>query len=305
MIRRCLVALALVAAGCRATDHPSVAAPIVAAKEAPASWADVFARPANVEVDVVLAARWKVDRAGLINLDHPKAKKAGLEKGDAPIILQVGVVRHPERGDFLVDSGIDRDLAAGRKGAVRGAVKNYLRELEPVLSTGDLVAREKLDVRGVLLTHMHLDHVLGLADVPETATIWVGHGEPATKAGIYGLLRPTFERLLAGKAPFAELPAKGTALGPIPNAIDLFGDGSIWALLCPGHTPGSVAWLVNGKDGPVLFVGDTSHTRWGWEHDVEPGKFTMDGPANALRLAELRALVERYPKIRVVVGHEP
>lgn len=300
-----LALLALLAVGCRATNHPSVAAPVVAAAKAPSSWDEVFAAPANVGVDVVLAARWQVDRKGLVNLDHPEAKKAGLKKGDVPIILQVGVVRHPERGDFLVDSGIDRDLANDRKGAVRGAVKNFLRELEPVVSTGDLIAREKLDVRGVLLTHMHLDHVLGLADVPDTATIWVGHDEPATKSGLYGLLRPTFKRLLAGKPAFAELPANGIALDPIPNAVDLFGDGSIWALLCPGHTPGSVAWLVNAKDGPVLFVGDTSHTRWGWEHGVEPGEFTMDGPANAKRLAELRALVQRYPKIRVVLGHEP
>src|SRR5262245_31325990 len=223
-----LAVLALFALGCRATTHPTVAAPVVApaSNGAPASWDEVFAKPTTTKVDLVLAAHWVVKREGLVNLDHPEAKKAGLKKGDAPIILQVGVVRHPERGDFLVDSGIDRDLAAGRKGAVRGAVKNYLRELEPVLSTGDLVAREKLDVRGVLLTHMHLDHVLGLADVPDTATIWVGHGEPATKAGIHGLLRPTFARLLEGKAPFAELPGKGMPLGPIPNAIDLFGDGS-------------------------------------------------------------------------------
>ena len=130
-------------------------------------------------------------------------------------------------------------------------------------------------------------------------------GEPDTRDGLYGLLRPTFKRLLAGKTAFAELPAKGIALDPIPNAIDLFGDGSVWALLCPGHTPGSVAWLMNAKDGPVLFVGDTSPTRWGWEHGVEPGKFTKDGPANAKRLEELRAFVQRYPQIRVVLGHEP
>ena len=170
-IRCSLAALALLALGCRATSHASVPAPVVAAKQTPSSWDEVLAAPANVSVDVVLAAHWAVEREGLLNLDHPEAKKAGLKNGDVPIILQVGVVRHPERGDFLVDSGIDRDLAHGRKGAVRGAVFNFLRELKPVVSTGDLIAREKLNVTGVLLTHMHLDHVLGLANVPDTATI--------------------------------------------------------------------------------------------------------------------------------------
>ncbi|HET6586020.1 MAG TPA: MBL fold metallo-hydrolase [Nannocystaceae bacterium] len=301
-----LALFAVLAVGCRATTHPSVAAPIVASASAsPASWDEVFAQPAKVDVEVVLAARWAVAREGLIDLDHPEAKTAGLKKGDAPVILQVGIVRHPERGDFLVDSGIDRDLAKNEDGAVRGAVRRYLKKLRPVISTGELVEQRDLHVTGVLMTHLHLDHVLGLADVPDTATVWVGHGEPATRAKLYGLLRPTFGRLLAGKPAFAELPAHGIALDPIPDAIDLFGDRSIWALPSPGHTPGSVVWLVNASDGPVLFVGDTSHTRWGWEHGVPPGKFTMDGPANAERLTALRELVRTHPEIRVVVGHEP
>ena len=45
---------------------------------------------------------------------------------------------------------------------------------------------------------------------------------------------------------------------------------------CPGHTRGSTAYLVRTPQGPVLLTGDACHTRWGWEHDVEPGNFSGD-----------------------------
>jgi glyoxylase-like metal-dependent hydrolase (beta-lactamase superfamily II) len=84
----------------------------------------------------------------------------------------------------------------------------------------------------------------------------------------------------------------------------VFGDGSLWALLVPGHTPGSTAYLARTTKGPVLLTGDTCHTRWGWEHDVAPGSFTADHAANVESLKRLRALVAEHPAIDVRLGHQ-
>ena len=92
--------------------------------------------------------------------------------------------------------------------------------------------------------------------------------------------------------------------GRFAGVLDLFGDGSLFAILVPGHTAGSVAYLARTPRGPVLFTGDTSHTRWGWEHDVEPGEFTADRPKNAESLKRLRALVAEHPAIDVRLGHQ-
>ena len=67
---------------------------------------------------------------------------------------------------------------------------------------------------------------------------------------------------------------------------------------------GDVVGLVNATDGPALFVGDTSHTRWGWDHGVPPGTFTSDHELNAVALEQLRGFVKAHPEIRVYVGHE-
>ena len=64
------------------------------------------------------------------------------------------------------------------------------------------------------------------------------------------------------------------------------------------------SYLARTPSGPVLFVGDTCHTAWGWDHGVEPGEFTRDRPKNAVSLARLRELVRNHPKVRVRLGHQ-
>jgi N-acyl homoserine lactone hydrolase len=299
-----LLALASTTPGCATIDHPSKVTPAPAASVVPNDWDEVFATPADVTVELVLSARWAVPRKGVLDMHDPRARATGPAREKVPIVLPIGVVRHASKGDFIVDTGIERATAAGNRDARRGLLRAFLKRIDPVISLGEVIDRDHLRLAGVLLTHLHIDHVLGLPDVAKGTPIWVGPGEPALHQRLGGLQRRTFRALLRGHAAFRELPADaGIALGPIPRAIDLLGDGSIWAIPCPGHTAGSVAWLINARDAPVLFVGDTSHTRWGWEHDVVPGTYTADHVANAKSLAQLRALAQQYPQIRIVVGH--
>lgn len=51
-------------------------------------------------------------------------------------------------------------------------------------------------------------------------------------------------------------------------------------------------------------TGDTSHTRWGWEHGVEPGSYTADQPTNLESLLLLKALVGRHPATDIRLGHQ-
>jgi glyoxylase-like metal-dependent hydrolase (beta-lactamase superfamily II) len=92
--------------------------------------------------------------------------------------------------------------------------------------------------------------------------------------------------------------------GRFAGVVDIFGDGSVWALSVPGHTPGSTAYLVRTPGGPKLLVGDASHTSWGWIHGVEPGTFSADRPRSAESLATLRDLVRDHPAIEVYLGHQ-
>src|SRR5256885_1452309 len=108
---------------------------------------------------------------------------------------------------------------------------------------------------GAFITHVHLDPVHGLTDVPKGSALFAGPGEKDAH-GLNGL---AFGGAIDGLLEGHDL--REVAFG------DVFGDGSFYAMHMPGHSPGSTAYLARTTKGPVLFVGDCSHTIWGWEHD--------------------------------------
>jgi N-acyl homoserine lactone hydrolase len=79
---------------------------------------------------------------------------------------------------------------------------------------------------------------------------------------------------------------------------------SAFAISVPGHTPGSTAYVLRTPKGPVLLTSDACHTRWGWEHDVEPGSFTADRPANLKSLLLFKNLAGSHPALDVRLGHQ-
>jgi N-acyl homoserine lactone hydrolase len=295
----------LLAVGCTASSHAIRPAALGVASSGAAMEA-LIDRPGPVEVETVVGADWAVTRAGLINLDAPAAKAAHLTDGDEPIQIFVHVLRHPTRGTFLVDTGVTRQLVehpgqAGVGWLVRKAM--HVEKMKLRTDTAALLAREP-PLAGVLLTHLHLDHVTGMRDVPRGTPIYAGPGETSDRAFTNLFIRGTIDNMLEGQDPIGQLGFQADPSGRFAGVLDLFGDGTVFAILVPGHTVGSIAYLVRTPRGPVLLTGDTCHTRWGWDHGVEPGSFSGDRPQNAISLAKLRALVARHPGIDVRLGHQ-
>ena len=116
----------------------------------------------------------------------------------------------------------------------------------------NVVAEQKLQVRMILLTHAHVDHVAGTAKA-----------RAACGAPIY-LHRddlPLYEATLQ-QAAFFGLDIE--APPPVdhffdPSASLVFGNYEVRVLHTPGHTPGGVCLLVGpaGHPGKKVFVGDT------------------------------------------------
>ena len=114
-----------------------------------------------------------------------------------------------------------------------------------------------------------------------------------------------FDAALAGKGPLQEWVFRPDPTGAFEGLLDVFGDGTFWALSVPGHTPGSTAYVARTPSGPVLLTGDACHTAWGWEHGVEPGSFSSDRPRSVKSLAALKKLAVRHPSLDVRLGHQP
>jgi N-acyl homoserine lactone hydrolase len=156
----------------------------------------------------------------------------------------------------------------------------------------------------VLLTHLHADHVSGMPDVPRGTPIYLGPQEAKARGMLNALSQGLTDRLLEGHSPISEWQFHPDPDARFDGVIDVFGDGSLWAIHVPGHTAGSTAYLARTAQGPVLMVGDTSHTAWGWKNSVEPGTFTADQTRNAEQIKRLQALAAEHPRLSVRLGHQ-
>ena len=301
-----LLHFALVLVGCVATTHATMPASLGVARRS-ADMLAVVEQPGPIQLESVVSTEWAVTRAGLINLDSPKAKAAHLTDGDEPIQVYFHVIRHPQFGTFLIDTGVERALReAPDAAAIRGLVASvmHVEKMGFQMPLGVWLAAHREPIRGVFFTHLHLDHVAGAPDLPKTTPIYGGPGEPTQHAFLNMFTEPSIDRALDGLPPLNEWAFHPDPDGRFAGIVDVFGDGSFWALWTPGHTAGSTAYLARTPTGPVLFTGDTCHTRWGWDNNVEPGTFTVDHAKNIESLGQLRRLVEEHPSIEVRLGHQ-
>jgi N-acyl homoserine lactone hydrolase len=299
---------ALAFAGCMASHHPTQRSTLGVARST-SDLAAIIDQPGIVELETVTSSEWSVAREKLINLDNPISRQAGLKPGLEPIEVEFHVLRHPTRGRFLVDTGVERALRdQPRQAAVRGFVASYLHfgTMKVVQPLGDWLAAHEKDgpVRGVFLTHLHPDHISGMVDVPRGAVVYTAPGELGDRLAHNMFLQPVNDRALAGKPPVEEWPFAADSSGRFAGVVDVFGDGQVWALWVPGHTHGSTAFVVCTPHGPVLLTGDACHTRWGWEHGVEPGPLSDDIAASRVSLTRLRTLAAEHPSMTVLPGHQ-
>lgn len=298
---RLAITLALFPAGCAVTSHDS--APARQGQSIPLAQVEAtLGTPGPVQVETLRAADWQVARAGLINLDHPRAQ--ALTDGPEPVGIYLHALRHPSRGLFIVDTGVAHNIKAQDGSPIGGLVARGadLDAMHVHVDTRRWLAGQERRLSGVFLTHLHLDHILGLPDVPASVPVFAGPGEAQVRGFGNMFVQGTTNRLLAGRGPLQTWNFQGP--DEQLRVLDVFADQSVFALHVPGHTPGSTAYLVRSPEGPVLIVGDACHTSWGWEHAVEPGTFSHDQPRSVRSLQQLKALVARRPNLHVRLGHQ-
>lgn len=302
------IALSICLISCSASTTPEQPSTLgqTASAEAMHAAIERTAGSGPIELHKIVAATWVVDRSGMINLEHPKAIADGIEAGLEDIELYVYVLRHPEHGDWIVDSGISEEFAQPDGSPRLGWIVNQamnMDQLKVVSSTADVIDSMALDLQGVLITHLHTDHIMGVSDTPADTPVFAGPRETATRQFTHAFTQGTTDRLLDERTlltwQFEDDPSAVYA-----GVIDIFGDGSLWAVHSPGHTEGSVAFVALTTSGAHLMLGDATHTVWGWENGVEPGTFSYDMPSSAASLKRLVDLAKRYPDMYVHPGHQ-
>jgi len=249
-------------------------------------WANVLAEPREVRVLPLVTGEIRVSRSVLLD---PSCH--GDVGGEAWVPVVSYLIEHPSGRAFLIDAGLPRvDTALGVAGLVRQSDGNDLLSLLRAAGWSP----EEIEV--LFISHFHHDHVFGVPVLPVDLPIATG---PDALSGYEPLIAFHF---LDSRRTLHVLDFTGGD-SALP-AIDLLGDGSIFALSTPGHAAGHISFLINATSGPILLLHDAAHLLEGFSSRCGPGE--ADDRAAATRsIHALADLVDRFPSIRVIAGHDP
>jgi len=230
------------------------------------------------------------------------------------------LMRHAREGAILFDTGYSERFHAQTE---RFPAALYAR-ITPVHVSDVETARHQVslfgvapsDVRFVILSHFHADHIAGLQDFAQARVICSRAGWESVRAarGIGALLKGFLPGLLPSdieaRLAFAEesrvirLPPEFDGFGV---GRDLFGDGSIVAVDLPGHAPGHIGLLLDAPNGQVFLVGDAAWSQEAIESATAPPWITTSllGNTRSYRatLARLSALRRAMPHLEIVPSH--
>lgn len=232
--------------------------------------------------------------------------------------VRYGLIFHPTAGPVLVDTGYTHEALTGERrgrmlrlyGALLKPELNAAEQVLPVLKHFGLSPD---DVRAVIVTHFHADHISGLSLFPRARFIASDAAWARVKArtprqnlrhGVFTELFPAdFETRLDGLS--AKPRVEG--LDGVPGGADLFGDGSVIAVDLPGHADGQFGLLFPRLERPLLYAVDVQ-----WLLSALTGTRTPGFPAtliaeDAKAIEPTGAMLRRFLATRgeVMLCHDP
>lgn len=188
-----------------------------------------------------------------------------------PLKVRYGVVLHDEYGPILIDTGYTPATVSGpRSLPLRLYSMLFRTKLSPegqIDSTLQGFGFTPMDVRYVIVTHFHADHISGLRKFPNANFLVDGGAAHEVllsgafknlRHGIFKELLPSdfAERLISVNA------LTGYATGDIlPDGFDLFGDQNVIAIPLPGHSHGHFGLYFPAIDRPFLYATDVQWLR--------------------------------------------
>jgi glyoxylase-like metal-dependent hydrolase (beta-lactamase superfamily II) len=295
MLKRFLAAALLAGAGAIAWSFTGETLPTL---EPP----DVTLPPADPPPSLAV---WTVPTGGLMTR-AALAYRGGAFGDRRELVIGAVLVEHPE-GRLLIDAGFAEDLES-HVATLPLPMQKATRVVDGPSAATQLAAAglAPADLRAVVLTHAHWDHVSGLAELPGVP-VWVSPDERLFIRGGNGSTELARE---LGLERYRPVGLDGPAYLGFPGSRDVFGDGSVVLVPLPGHTPGGLGVFVALPSGErYAFVGDVVWQREGLILPAERPwlmRTMVDEDPALVRdaIVRLHALAAALPALTLVPAHD-
>ncbi|MBN2434568.1 MAG: MBL fold metallo-hydrolase [Spirochaetes bacterium] len=267
--------------------------------------AELFDAKKKISLTVLQSGKLLSSLSQMINLKHPACAEMTDQSLTVPIYAYL--LTHEEHGIYMIDTGVSNDYVNNNYGNMKGLLLPFVMSKTVVRSENTIenilnsmnIKVEKL--KGVFFTHLHFDHTSGLSSFPRPLLLVAGADEFSPNIPV--LLKPGHFRKsdILYRIAFDQKYASDSSIGRV---VDIFGDGSIWAIWTPGHSKGHISYLVNTCDGPVLVAGDALMNYHSIKYGCGPGK-CFDGVDKAqATIDRLISFIKKNPQVRVLAGHD-
>ncbi|QZY54022.1 MBL fold metallo-hydrolase [Crassaminicella profunda] len=233
----------------------------------------------------------------------------------------VVLLRHPVYGYILFDTGYASHFFTETKKFPYWIYSKitpvYLNENEAVKKQLQKMGVKAEEIQYIILSHFHADHIAGCKDFPNAKFICskVAYEKVKSKRGICALKEAFIPRLLPNDFEergiyFEEMKKDSFPLTDtsFEEAIDLFGDKSIYAVHLEGHTKGHYGiFTKDHKEKDYFFVGDACWSDKAYEENLLPhwiaNLVNKDQKNYKATIKNISLLYKRHPKINIIPSH--
>lgn len=228
--------------------------------------------------------------------DKSMMSDEGLYKGQSyDIVMSCYLIQHGK--DWILwDAGLPKKYLKGP--LTEGSFTTKLdRTIVDQLRDLKLTSE---DIKYVAVSHAHFDHSGQVNDFPN-ATLIIQKAELEAMADTkvaseHYIDNALFSSHVSGKT------LKRVKV--IDGDVDLFGDGTLRTIQTPGHTPGSMALLLNLKNsGPYILSGDQWHFTENYERKQVP-IWNYSHPETIASGSKLDEVLKQT-NAKLIIQHEP